>query len=51
MKYGIRFSAAADHTWAGRTWPGTFTTRAQAEQFLQQTPNRRHLEIVELPND
>jgi hypothetical protein len=50
-RYVLRFTSAADPTWAGRTWPGTFTTRAQAETFLAQTPNRRHLEIVEIPHD
>ena len=49
-KYVIRFTNAADSTWAGRYWPGTFTTRHQAETFLAQTPNNHHLEIVETEN-
>jgi hypothetical protein len=47
-RFALRFNAAADPTWAGRTWPGTFTTRTQAEQFLNATHNKRHLEVIEV---
>ena len=48
MRYALRFTSAADPTWVGRIWPGTFTTRDQAESFLAATPNRRHLEVIEV---
>ena len=48
MKFALKFTSAADPAWSGRQWPGTFTTRTQAEQFLNATPNNRHLEVIEV---